>query len=178
MNVIQKRIQGTSRVIAVITKILYILAIVAVCIGATGVIWRMISPESSSFTLGHVKVMSPVLFATNYGITTDLFTGIANQSFFIAILILTNRIFKDISHEYTPFLSKNIIRMKKIAMLLLINNYISPYIDMAIGKSISLTQANSLDFSSEMIILAVVIYCFALIFQYGADLQQQSDETL
>ena len=178
MNEIQKKIQHTSRAVAVIIKILYISAIVAVCFELAGIIWMMILPQSSSFTLGHIKVISPFLFAANQVNTINLFTSISSQSFFIAILILTNRIFKDISLESSPFLPKNIGRMRRIALLLLIDSLISPSIDTAIRKSISLTVTNSSYFNSEMIILAIVIYCFALIFQYGVELQQQSDETL
>jgi len=178
MNAIQKKIQHTSRAVAIIIKILYISAIVAVCFELAGIIWLMISPQISNFTIGRIKIISPFLFATIQGNTTDLFTGISSQSFFIAILIVTNRIFKDISLEYSPFLPKNIRRMRKIAILLLIDSLISPSIDTAIRKSISLTATNSSFFNSEMIILAIVIYCFALIFQYGVELQQQSDETL
>lgn len=178
MNAIQKKFQGTSKVIAVITKILYISLIVAVCFELVGIIWHIISPEKGSFMLGRVKLISPLLLVENQGIATDLFIGVAGPLFFIAILIQTSRIFKDISHEYTPFLPKNIKRMKRIAILLLIDNVVSPHIDLAIRKSISLTAIKFSDFNAEIFVLAIIIYCFALIFQYGAELQQQSDETL
>lgn len=178
MNEIQKKIRGSSRAVAIITKILYISVAIAVCFEISGIIWSAISPESSSFTLGHIKIISPFLFLKNRSISADLFTGIASQSFFIAILISTNRIFKDISHEYSPFLSKNIRRMKKIALLLLLDSFLSPQIDLAIRSSISMTSAAPSDFSAEMFVLAIIIYCFSLIFQYGVDLQQLSDETL
>ncbi|MDP4153955.1 MAG: hypothetical protein Q8865_11050 [Bacillota bacterium] len=176
MNEIQKKIKTTSRIVAVITKILYICGFVFLCIATTGVIWSMITPENS-FMLGHVRVISPIQIAADNGVNAALFTGIADQSFFVAILILTNRIFKDISREYSPFLPKNISRMKKIAMLLFVDSIISPEISAAIGKSLSLVD-NPVNFRSELFVLAIIIYCFALIFQYGADLQQQSDETL
>ena len=119
MNTIQKKIQATSRIVAVVTKILYVTAIIVVFFGVCGIVWQMIWSDNNSFTLGHIKIISPILFAANQGIPIDLFTGIANQFFVIAILITTNRIFKDISREYSPFLLKNIRRMKKIAMLIL-----------------------------------------------------------
>ena len=174
----QRKIQRTSTVVAVITKILYISLIIVVCFELIGYLWHIMSPDSSSFMLGQIRIVSPFIIAENHIIFTELFTGIAGQSFFIAILIITNRIFKDISREYTPFLPKNIKRMKKLAVLLIIDSFIASPIDIAIRQSYSMPKTYSSDLSSEMIVLAVVIYCFALIFQYGVELQQQSDETL
>ena len=178
MNPINEKIRKTSRFVAIITKILYITVIIALCVESVGIIWYVISPESSSFTWGGIKIVSPYFFSGSSEIATEFFTGICGQSFFVAILIVTNRIFKDISREYTPFLPQNIRRMKKIALLLLLDSIISPPIDLAIRASISASTSSLSGFSTEMTILAIVIYCFALIFQYGVVLQQQSDETL
>ncbi len=178
MNAIQEKIKRISKFIAIITKILYITGIVMVCVGLAGDLWYVISPESGSFTVGHVRVLSPMQFASDFNVGLDLFTNIAAQCFFIAVLIITYRIFKDISRDSSPFMPKNISRMKKIAILLFVSSVVSPAVNAAVGKSLSLTNAESMNYSSEIIILSVIIYCFALIFQYGAELQQQSDETL
>ena len=63
--------------------------------------------------------------------------------FLIAIRVQTNRIFRDINREH------------------------SPYIDRAVGASISISAAAPSAYSSEMIVLAGVIYCSALDCQPG-----------
>lgn len=178
MNAIQKKIQVTSRVVAILTKILYIAMIVAVCFEATGIIWLTVSPEVSSIVLGGIKIISPFSLANDVGIGTDLLTGVASQCFFIAILVSANRIFRNISREYSPFTQKTVKGMRRIAILLLIDSIVAPHVDFAIKKAISLATGTLYNFSDELNILAIVLYCFSLIFQYGVELQQQSDETL
>lgn len=178
MNAIQKKIKVTSRVVAVMTKILYITMIAAVCFEVAGIIWLMISPEVNSITLGGIKIISPFSLANDVGIGTDLLTGVASQCFLITILISSNRIFRNISCEYSPFTQKTVKGMRRIAILFLIDSIVSPRVDSAIEKSISLATGTLYNFSDELIILAIILYCFSLIFQYGVELQQQSDETL
>lgn len=174
----QKKIQDTSRVIKILTKILYITMIVAVCFETAGIIWLTVSPDISSIVLGGIKINSPFSLANAVGIGTETLTGVASQCFLIAILISTNRIFKNISCEYTPFTQKTAKGMRRIAILLLIDSIVAPQVDSAIQKSISITTGALDNFSDELIILAIVLYCFSLIFQYGVELQRQSDETL
>ncbi|TCL53728.1 hypothetical protein EDD76_1271 [Kineothrix alysoides] len=178
MDAIQKKIIVTSKVVAVLTKILYITMIITVCFEAAGIIWLIISPEVNSITLGGIRIIWPFSLANDVGIGTDLLPGVASQCFFIAILISANRIFRNVSCEYSPFTPKIAKGMKRIALLLLIDSGVAPRVDFEIKKAISLTTDNLYDFSSELMILAIVIYCFSLIFQYGMELQQQSDETL
>lgn len=178
MNAIQKKIQVTSRVVAILTKILYITMIVAVLFEAAGIIWHTLSPEVSSIVLGGIKIISPLSLANDVGIGTDLLTDLASQCFFIAILISANRIFRNISHEYSPFTQKTVKGMRRIAILLLIDSIVAPQVDFAIKKSISLATGTLHNFGNELIILAIILYCFSLIFKYGVELQQQSDETL
>lgn len=87
MNVIQKKIQITSRVVTILTKILYITMIVVVCFEAAGVIWLTVSPEVNSIVLGGIRIISPFSLTNDMGISTDLLTGVASKCFFIAILI-------------------------------------------------------------------------------------------
>jgi len=179
MNATQKKIQKTSRVIAVITKILAITSIVFLCFEITGLLWYMVSPDAAYFMLGSIRVITPIEISGQMGIIPEMFTSVASQCFFTAIIIITSRIFKDISRESSPFLKQNVKRMKKIAILLLLNSIISPSIQQAISKSMNLTsQMEPFNYNSEMFILAIVIFCFAMIFEYGTDLQQLSDETL
>lgn len=178
MNAIQKKIQVISRVVAVLTKILYIAMIVTVCFEVSGIIWLTVSPEVSSIVLGGIKIISHFSLANAVGIGTDLLTGVASQCFFIAILVSANRIFRNISLEYSPFTQKTVKGMRRIAILLLIDSIVAPQVDFTIKKSILLATGTLHNFGNELIILVIILYCFSLIFQYGVELQQQSDETL
>ena len=175
MNAVQMKIQKTSRVVSIVTKILYVFLTIILSAEVIGIVWLIVLPDSSSVKLGNMTIISPVAF--NGGASTKKMIppllGLAiRQTFALSILILTHQIFKDISREYTPFLEKNFKRMKQIALLLLFSS-LQPF---------SFSGPDSLNINigpdCELLIFAGIVYFFALIFQYGSALQQQSDETL
>jgi hypothetical protein len=180
MNAVQMKIQKTSRVVSIVTKILYLFLTAILSAEVIGIVWLIVLPDSSSVKLGNMTIISPAAF--NGGASTKKMIppllGLAiRQTLTLSILILTHQIFKDISREYTPFLEKHFIRMKEIALLLLISSFLEPSL---FSGSSSLVPYLAVDIwpGYELIIFAVIVYCFAMIFQYGSALQQQSDETL
>jgi hypothetical protein len=179
MNAIQLKIQKTSRIVSILTKILYIFLIVVLSAEIVRIVWLIVLSDRSSVTLGNMKILAPVTFdgGASLKIIAGLLGVVVAQAFALPILILTHRIFRDISREYTPFMEKHIKRMKKIALLLLISSLIAPLL--YIVSSSLIPYLNSvIQPGYESIIFAIIVYCFALIFQYGSALQQQSDETL
>lgn len=180
MNEVQMKIQKTSRLVSIVTKILYVFLIVILSAEVIGIVLLIVLPDSSSVKLGNMTIISPAAF--NGGTSTKkmippLLGRVVAQAFALSILILTHQIFKDISREYTPFLEKHFNRMKNIALLLLISSLLEPFLFSGFNSLIPyLNFPNWPGYTS--IIFAAIVYCFALIFQYGSALQQQSDETL
>ena len=180
MNAVQMKIQKTSRVVSIVTKILYVFLTVILCAEVIGIVLFIVLPDSSSVKLGNMTIISPVAFnggASTKKMIPPLLGLVIAQAFALSILILTHQIFKDISREYTPFLEKHFKRMKEIALLLLISSLLEPSL---FSGSSSLVPYLTVFIwpGCESIIFAAIVYCFALIFQYGSALQQQSDETL
>ena len=177
MNAVQMKIQKTSRLVSIVTKILYVFLIVILSAEVIGIVWLIVLPDSSSVTLG--KIISPVAF--NGGASLKMIPAllgiIVSQLIALSILILTHEIFRDISREYTPFLEKHFKRMKKIAYLLLVSSLLGPSLFSGPSSLVPYLTVNIWT-GYESIIFAVIVYCFALIFQYGSALQQQSNETL
>ena len=174
MNAAQMKIQKTSRVVSIITKILYVFLIIIISAEVIGIGWIAVLPDSR-VNLGNLMINFPAAFnggASTKQMALPLLVYAFKQTFVLFILILTHKIFKDISREYTPFLEKNFKRMKQIALLLLFSS-LQPF---------SFSGPDSLNINigpdCELLIFAGIVYFFALIFQYGSALQQQSDETL
>lgn len=92
------------------------------------------------------------------------------------ILLYASRVFKELSDKAIPFsesISKNI---KMIAWLTL-----SSGLPMLINKSLSLIDSSNgfhLNLDITYIILTLVFFALAYVFEYGCKLQQLSDETL
>ena len=123
---------------------------------------------------------------------TDLFglisiTIMAIPLLFIAIIVAN--ILKDISKGKTPFSKKQVSRIRIISLLLLIGailiTLLSPgFINILVGDTLVLGQVVSLPIDGSIpvnisqMLLALVVYCLSLVFEYGILLQQQSDDIL
>ena len=180
MNAVQMKIQKTSRVVSIVTKILYVFLTVILSAEVIGIVWLIVLPDSSSVKLGNMTILSPAAFnggASTKEMIPPLLGLVIRQIFALFILILTHQIFKDISREYTPFMEKHVKRMKEIAMILLFGSLFEPFLFS--GPSLLVPYLSGFIWPGyESIFFAGIVYCFAMIFQYGSALQQQSDETL
>ena len=91
----------------------------------------------------------------------------------VALLIL-----RSLWTEETPFLMKNVRRMKALALVLALYE---PCLRLLVYWQVRVTGATNVNFGAAPGILlpvAAVVYCLALVFQYGVILQTQADETL
>jgi len=95
-----------------------------------------------------------------------------------AILYITSYMFKDISSKDSPFTRKIANRLRVISILIIaLSIVVQPLI--ALLTIIFFPDVNFQIFIRlEYLIFAAVFICLAFIFEYGAELQQQSDETL
>ncbi len=170
-----ERIKSTSKVLAVLFKIARVFCFVGIGVLSAGVIYIMLFGNIDLIVLsGKVIVHSP--FATfgeggmeNWKIIFEAVAGIVS---FILLSILFKQardVFKDISVDSSPFEMKQVKRIRKIAIFYFV---------------VSLLGLQSFDYSFSYsmnfvgIVGAVMFYCISLIFEYGCELQQESDETL
>jgi hypothetical protein len=96
-----------------------------------------------------------------------------------AVLLITSFIFKDMSRGNTPFTKKNAHRLRLVSLLLVSLSIVAQPLRLLV-YIIFVTSADgaSVAINFDNLIFAATFFCLALIFEYGADLQQQADETL
>ena len=129
-------------------------------------------------------------FATDVlsGIGTDLYwffaISFASVPIMLASLIINFSLLHSIRKEETPFTKKNASKLKVVA-LLLIAYEIYVTISQRILYSVFLRFENpnhsvviETSLGGVIIVLGLVVYCIALVFEYGITLQNQVDETL
>ena len=141
-----------------------------------------------------LAVVAPSLDLTSFKITgmwsNTAFSGgvddfrslmileILNGGVVAAMLFLAGGIFRDMSREHTPFTKKNVTRLRIISPLLIVFGVVVP----PLASLISLIFAPAVDlfFSLNIgyLVFAAMFFCLALVFEYGAELQNQADETL
>lgn len=86
----------------------------------------------------------------------------------------TNKIVKSIEGEHSPFTQKNADIMMFMCYMYIVTAVVILVLEYLARKSISLSIFAFL----ALLFVAVVIYALKLVFQYGAILQKESDETL
>lgn len=168
-----ERIKSISHVLAVLSKIARIVCYVGIGVLSCGILFLMIFGDMDLIVLGgNVVVHSPYAMLDlpqmdHWQLVFMSFAGIAS---FILLAILFKRsheIFKDISLDESPFTMKQVKRIRKIAILFLI---------IAVLNFEGVSPAFSVNFAG--ILGALMFWCISLIFEYGCELQKQSDETL
>ena len=96
----------------------------------------------------------------------------------IGMAVAALMILRSLWMEETPFLMKNVRRMKALALVLALYE---PCLRLLVYWQVRVTGATNVNWGAAPGVLlpaAAVVYCLALVFQYGVILQTQADETL
>jgi hypothetical protein len=101
----------------------------------------------------------------------------------IATLFVVSMLLKSIEKDYTPFNCDNVKRLKVLSVLLMIFEPVQ-FISLKINDAIRpiIVNGQRISFFTTLggmiFTVGLVVFCLALIFEYGIELQKQSDETL
>lgn len=162
MNEVQVKIKKSSRAICVIT-----ICVLAFYVYLAGV------QVFEFFSTGRE-------FITSSFITTNsifVLMQVVNAS--IAYLVF--KMFYDIGNDYTPFDNRVVVKLRWIGILFIIHNLLMILSDFIVAIAYSEggnAMFSLLGFSYAGVATGVVILFISMIFSYGCQLQQQSDETL
>lgn len=105
------------------------------------------------------------------------FCGYAVKLFYLVILRFVADIFKGIDNNDSPFLSKSCKRIFQIGALIIIAGGVNSGLLSVILGVLHYYGGTSGGFWSYAVV-GIVVICFSYIFEYGAALQLESDETL
>lgn len=180
MNDTQKKIYKFSKIMAIITKVLCISLIIGMFMPITVLTLYFIAPDTN-FTatqgLGFYS-MTGLLLGTTGEVIAEMWTIIASGSLVFFVLLITYRIFKSISMNIIPFSQKNAERFKKIGVLLLAYSIVEPVSRMGFYSIFAPENKMQSSLNIVSIIIALIFFFIAILFDYGAELQRLSDETL
>lgn len=170
MNPLVRKIAHQSEVILVLAKVARIILYVLLGLSILLLISTWVPGDQPILKIGGIQVYAtiPLRSLLGSGIAgqvkslTDFRIDLSAQmvAFVLAqvMLRMVTKLFTRISESKSPFTEDVVKIIKALAILL----------GLVVG----------VDNSILGIVIAFVIYTFALIFQYGAELQNQSDETL
>lgn len=179
---ITRQIQKTSKTLAIGLKILFIVLLVAIGAEISATIWlAMMSEEGFSTTKGSFQFVSPFVSNGDFSkgdLLSQLCVNISRHIIIVSMVYAAGAIFRDMSRDYTPFAAKHTKRLKVISMLMAAIAVIPAFVQILMMQIITPTVKVYISIELSYIVVAVVFFCLAQIFEYGGMLQQQSDETL
>ncbi len=180
MNDIQNKVCKISKIMAISTKVLYISLIVGMCIPLSSLIWYYITPNSNFEAVHALGFYSSTgqLLETTGEIVAEMWAILVSGVFVFYILLIAYRMFKSISINIMPFSQENAKRLKKIGGLLMIYSLVEPISRKGFYSSFAPEITIRSSFNIVSVILALIFFFIAIIFDYGAELQRLSDETL
>ena len=176
MNTKQEKILKMSKFLDALMKIGAIFFITTIIANSVGIIMAP-SLDLTRFTVG--EILGNARFEGGVEeFRTIMLTGILSAAVMSAILFVASFIFKDMSRGTTPFTAKNANRLRVISLLLLALSIVIPPLKMLLTMIFFTSVRAYFSISVGQIIFAIMFFCLALIFEYGGELQRESDETL
>jgi hypothetical protein len=176
MNTKQEKILKMSKILDTLMKIGAIVSIVSILISLAGVI---IAPslDLTRFTvqemLGNTRFDGSIEEFRVIMLTESLSTAVVS-----AILFVASFIFKDMSQGITPFTTKNANRLRTISLLIIALSIVIPPLKMLITMMFFPSVRAYFSIEVGQTVFAIMFFCLAHIFEYGAELQREADETL
>lgn len=92
------------------------------------------------------------------------------------VIVMLMNIARSIYREYSPFTPKNVRRLEVISLLYLVLPVVFLPLEYGVLGEVGVGDVLLAVFTG--VISAAIFYCLALVFRYGAWLQNESDETL
>lgn len=176
----QEKIRNASKKITIILKLGLIVSIIVVALASVAIGILMFSREdvkSSFLAMFEVTANNGTTISIAPQSLLIMFAFMLVDTLLIAAMIyIIHAIFDDIKKGDTPFLHQNTTRIKSIAIITIILGIVGSYSDALVDYY----TVGELTWRVNVIgvIIGIIIYCISLIFSYGCDLQQESDETL
>lgn len=161
------KIKNTSRVVAVAVRIVQAILIFSVLL--------------NGYLLA--KALAAGAQHTGAGLIAAAIQNIATCAVALAALFIVSALLRAVQLEHTPFTRNNVARLKAAAVLVLaieplrlaltfLGNALRPISPEGVKTQVHGT------IGGMAIVLGLVIFAVALMFEYGGQLQKQADETL
>ena len=166
-----------SRILGTVLKVCAIVLIVSLVI----ILLFAILAPSFNVELNHEQIVfldTNMSFNDLDGVRVWMFEIVLAGAVIAATLLVAGSIFKAIAREGTPFTKRNSDKIRVIALLLIAIETLIPALQLLVAIIFFPNINATATFSLGNLIVAAVFFCLALIFDYGRQLQQESDETL
>lgn len=180
MNLLQKKIQKESKVMAVILMILSISLILGILIPIAILIWIAIKPNADILLFNGWGIYSSTGKALESigEVKAEMCTIITAGILIASMLLKAYTMFRSISKDVAPFNKSNAQKLKSIAIVLIVYAIVVPIARAGFYQSFAPEIRMNTSVDAPYVVLALIFFFIALLFNYGAELQRESDELL
>jgi heme/copper-type cytochrome/quinol oxidase subunit 3 len=180
MEKIQEKIKNSSRKLMIFLRVLCISLIVGLCVPVFVLIYNAVNPQSDLFASGSLYFHSTFGYELNTigEINAEMCTLLFSGILIFAMLFNAYKMFKSINAEIAPFNQSNAKRLENIGTELILYTFFTPIVRNGFYKSFAPDVNYHISFEISFLALALLFFFIAKLFEYGAELQRQSDETL
>lgn len=176
------RMVKSAKLCRTLTRIVQICVCVAMAASLVVLVTLIARPDMVSFDNVALNVPGVTINAATCPARTMVFYGMAYAlpalGIFLAALFVLGGMFGDVVERETPFTESNVRRIKTLALLYITARVIPP---LCTGVLYLILREGKLAINLELgvtLIVAIVLWTIARMFEYGAKLQLQDDETL
>lgn len=176
MQTLEDKLKKRSGIIAAVSLVIGAFLLLDFIVSLIALLWLLISsPESSQF----YQFLLIALHANSKGVLcAEISIDMVSALMLMLIIRHAYLFFKSTKNNARPFKADNIIKLKKAG----IGMIVYAFVEVIARKGFYASFADSAPASQvpdpAFIIAALLLFAIALIFEYGALLQQLSDETL
>jgi|GEM_PF-6547806 hypothetical protein len=180
MNVIQEKIQRNSKRMSVVLFVLSIALIIGLIIPVAILIWVEVNADANLLVTNGWGIYSTAGKALQSigEVKAEMCTVIAAGLLILVMFIKAYSMFRSISIDLAPFSKANATRLKQIGIILILYAIVIPIIRLGFYRSFApeINMSSSID--APYVVLSLIFFFIAMLFDYGAELQRESDELL
>lgn len=176
----QQKISSISRKICLILKLTFIASniVMILALSAIGILLFSGTGTKSSFIAAFdVTANNGTIISIAPRSLIIMFAFMLADTVLISLAVFfVHAIFNDMRTDCTPFTRRNTVRIKIIAVIAAVLSMVGSCSDALVDYYTIGKPAWKINIAG--LVMALIVYCISLIFSYGCDLQQESDETL
>lgn len=183
MNEKQLKMQKMGKTAYVTLKVFRVVLYIAVALLVALLFWLPTVGSSYLSSIGEINILpSPYVVLSPDGMVLPEIYVIVTEAIITAVIGIymmyqAGLIFRSIANAESPFIVENVKHLKRIAwgiaLMAVVPTVVSGMASVLLGG-----VTFSVNLELAYIVLTVLFFCLAAIFDYGAELQRESDETL
>lgn len=180
MEVVKMKIKKSSKAISIALKVIYITMIVGIFVPISTLVLAYTKPEVCLTSINKLSFYSSSgrILESSGEVIAEMSSIIVSTVLIFFMIIEAYKLFNSIYKNLLPFSKANVKKLKNIGVLLLVYSFVMPIAKTGFYSSFAPQVSTRFSIDFPFLVLAFIFFFIGKVFEYGAELQRQWDETL